>query len=284
MRKIIALSLFVLSCHAILAQDEKLKKEFEQRSSDWMNAWKAKDTALLHKILAPEFRLLSMVNGELVTTSREKWLSNGPYYILKNFRYYDFDIRIYGNTAIVQSKYDQEATLNGQDRSGTFQITDIWEKNKIGWQVVHRHTNLKTKPPSEQSNSQDHSDVYKTIELIAKAWSKNNLDTLNKYIDEEYVHTDINGIRSNKSEWMNYNTDRKENGASNPSLEFSDTEIKFYNGLAIVTGINSFSGPGFTENVSTESKTLLSFTQVLRKQGAIWKRLRFQATPIKSTK
>ncbi len=39
----------------------------------------------------------------------------------------------------------QEATLNGQDRSGTFQITDVWVKNKNRWQVVHRHTNLKPK-------------------------------------------------------------------------------------------------------------------------------------------
>jgi ketosteroid isomerase-like protein len=39
--------------------------------------------------------------------------------------------------------FDQQATLNGRDRSGTFQITDIWVKNDQGWQVVHRHTNLK---------------------------------------------------------------------------------------------------------------------------------------------
>ena len=143
MKHLSAIILVVLSCHILMAQDEKTKKELEQLSWDWMNAWKANDMVLLEKILAPDYRLLALINGELVSINREKWLKTVPMYIPKSFRYYDFDIRVYGNTAIVQSKFDQEATLNGQDRSGTFQVTDVWVKNKNGWQVVHRHTTLK---------------------------------------------------------------------------------------------------------------------------------------------
>lgn len=145
MKPLLVIILSLLSCHTLIAQDEKLKMELEQLSWDWMNAWKTKDTVLLEKILAPDYRLLALINGELVSMNREKWLKTAPLYIPKSFRYYDFDTRIYGNTAIVQSKFDQEATLNGQDRSGTFQITDVWVKNKSGWQVVHRHTTLKPK-------------------------------------------------------------------------------------------------------------------------------------------
>jgi ketosteroid isomerase-like protein len=134
------------SFHALSAQDEKAKNELEQLSWDWMNAWRAKDTVLLQKLMAPEYRLLALINGELVSINRERWLKTVPLYIPKSIRYTNFDIRIYGNTAIVQSLFDQEATLNGQDRSGTFQITDVWVKNKSGWQVVHRHTTLKPKP------------------------------------------------------------------------------------------------------------------------------------------
>lgn len=147
MKHLIAITLFFFSFNVLMAQEEKVKKELEQLSWDWMNAWKAKDTVLLEKILAPEYRLLTLMNGELVAVNREKWLKNAPNYVPKSFRYYDFDIRIYGNTAIVQSKFEQEATFNGHDRSGTFQITDVWVKNKNGWQVVHRHTNLKPKNP-----------------------------------------------------------------------------------------------------------------------------------------
>lgn len=140
-----AIILSILSYDVVIAQDEKAKKELEQLSWDWMNAWKAKDMVLLEKILAPEYRLLAVINGELVTIDRKKWLETVPFYIPKNFRYYNFDIRTYGNTVVVQSMFEQEATLNGQDRSGTFQITDIWIKNKDQWQVVHRQTNFKPK-------------------------------------------------------------------------------------------------------------------------------------------
>lgn len=145
MKPLFVIILVFLFSHSVMAQGEKTKKELERLSWDWMNAWKSKDTVLLEKILAPEYRLLASINGELVSMDRREWLKTVPIYIPRSFRYYDFDIRIYGNTAIVQSMFDQEATLNGQDRSGTFQITDVWVKNKSGWQVVHRHTNLKPK-------------------------------------------------------------------------------------------------------------------------------------------
>ena len=143
--KYLIILIFTLTHLTLFAQDEKSKKMLEQLSWDWMNAWKAKDTLLLNKLLAPEYRLLALINGELVSINRERWLKTAPLYIPTSIKIYNFDIRLYGNTAIVQSFIDQQATLNGQDRSGTFQITDIWVKNKNEWQVVHRHTTLKQK-------------------------------------------------------------------------------------------------------------------------------------------
>jgi len=67
MKPLLPIILIVLSCHILMAQDEKMKKELERLSWDWMNAWKAKDTVLLEKILAPDYRLLALINGELVS-------------------------------------------------------------------------------------------------------------------------------------------------------------------------------------------------------------------------
>lgn len=255
-----------------------------------MKAWKAKDIGFLEKILAPEYRLAGIFNGELATWDRKKWLEVVPFYIPKSFRYYNFDIRVYGNTAIVQSLFDLEATLYGKDRNGSFLITDTWVKNKNQWQVVHRHTSFKQQTTelnldySNNMQSQDEKEVSHTIVLIGKAWTENNLDTLDKYIDNEYLHTDIRGVSLNKQEWLNYIKDRKEKGIKNPEMEFREIEIKVYNNLAIVTGINIFSGAAYTEKVSNDKKTELRFTQVLKKDNKTWKRLRFQATVITSEK
>lgn len=120
---------------------DSIKKKLEQLSISWMDAWLHNDVSYLEKILAPEFRLLTTINGKPSIVSRQQWLSMLPIYIAQSFHYYDFDIRVYDKIALIQSKNDIKATLNGQDRSGTFQLTDIWKKNdKEEWQVIHRHS------------------------------------------------------------------------------------------------------------------------------------------------
>ena len=263
MKNITVILLLILSVQITHGQDEKLKKELEKLSWDWMNAWKAKDTVLLENLLAPEYRLLALLNGQLMTIPRQAWLKTTKVYIPSSFKYYDFDIRIYGNTAIVQSMFDQVATLNGQDRSGTFQITDVWVKKKIGWQVVHRQTNLKVKQQTEEAK------IYDVVMKIGTAWSENNLDTLEKYIDKGYLHTDVSGKALSRSNWMNEVKERKLNNVVYPGIEFKDVDIKVYDDIALVTGTNIFPGNSIQK---------LRFTQVLKKENNIWKRLAFQAT------
>ena len=114
--------------------------ELIKLSHDWMQAWKDNDMSFLENILAPDFRL---VTSELWVMPREKWLTAIPVYKCLSFEYKHQEIRDYGNAAIVQSYYSQTATLNGQDRSGDFLITDVWIKQNGNWKVVHRHTSHK---------------------------------------------------------------------------------------------------------------------------------------------
>ena len=121
--------------------------------------------------------------------------------------------------------------------------------------------------------------VYNTILLIGKAWTENNLDTLSKYIDKEYMHTDVRGQVLKRDPWFNYIKERKAQGLENPGLEFEDIDIRVYGDFAFVTGINSFTGAAFTSNDSKDIHKL-RFTQVLRREKLVWKRLLFQATYI----
>ena len=114
--------------------------ELTKLSHDWMQAWKDNDMNFLENILAPDFRLLT---SDLWVMPREKWLALVPVYKCQSFEYKQQEVRDYGNAAIVQSNYSQTATLNGQDRSGDFLITDIWVKQDGNWKVTHRHTSHK---------------------------------------------------------------------------------------------------------------------------------------------
>lgn len=134
---------------------------------------------------------------------------------------------------------------------------------------------------AQNLDSKDQKEVYNTIVLIGIAWTQNNLDTLEKYIHKDYVHTDVRGQILNKSSWLDYVKDRKEKSVKNPSLDFEDIKITIYNDIALVTGINSFSGQAFTTNDSNTNKPRkLRFTQVLKKDNNVWKRIMFQATYI----
>jgi len=134
---------------------------------------------------------------------------------------------------------------------------------------------------SQNLNSSQQSAVYNTIVLIGKAWTQNNLDTLEKYLDRDYVHTDVKGQILNRSLWLKYVDDRKKQGVTNPTIEFDDVQIKVDGSFAFVTGINTFSGQAYTSNENkTNQPQKIRFTQALKFENGIWKRFLFQATYI----
>ena len=122
-------------------------------------------------------------------------------------------------------------------------------------------------------------DVYKVIVLIGQSWTQNNLDTLEKYLDKDYVHTDVKGQIQDRASWLKYVKDRKEKNVINPQVSFEDVKIRVHGDVAFATGINGFTGQAYTSNDGNGSKLRkLRFTQVLIKENGIWKRLLFQAT------
>jgi ketosteroid isomerase-like protein len=126
----------------------------------------------------------------------------------------------------------------------------------------------------------DQKEIYRTIVLIANSWSKNNLDTLEKYLDKDYVHTDVRGQFLNRSKWLSDVKDRKEKGMVFSDVGFEDVHIEIHGQFAFVTGANTFSGTAYTGKDNKTQPRKLRFTQILLKEGNIWKRMKFQATYI----
>lgn len=128
--------------HNNMTQIDTEKKRLEKLSIEWMDAWKNKDSAKLEQLLAPDYRLVFSA-PTIHIASRSEWLHVALHdYDCYSFQYTNFDIRIYGSTAIVQSTYEQNAIMHGTDRSGKFLLTDVWVKNNKNWQVVHRHSSF----------------------------------------------------------------------------------------------------------------------------------------------
>ncbi len=136
---------------------------------------------------------------------------------------------------------------------------------------------------AQDKSSKDNQEIYNTVILIGNAWTQNNLDTLEKYIHKDYLHTDVTGHILSRADWLGYVKDRKDKNLTNPGLEFKDLHIAVHDDIAFVTGINVFSGAAFTTNDNNAAKSRnLRFTQVLKKENGVWERILFQATYIEA--
>lgn len=107
----------------------------------WMAAWIANDRDALERILAPEFALIVSARPE-ARVNRAAWLRTaGTEYTCEAFRYDAMQVRDFGDVVVVSSLATQRATAFGQDRSGTFFLTDVWQAGANGaWQVIARYS------------------------------------------------------------------------------------------------------------------------------------------------
>ena len=97
------------------------------------------DVARLEAMLASEFTL----QGAAGQLDREAFLeaAAGPYQI-DEFSYEQIDPEMYGNTAVLVSRYSQVARLDGRDLSHRMHVTDIWTRREARWQIVRRHATI----------------------------------------------------------------------------------------------------------------------------------------------
>ena len=97
------------------------------------------DVERLEELLASEFTL----QGAAGQLDREEFLvaAAGPYQI-DEFTYEQIDPEIYGNTAVLVSRYSQVARFDGRDLTHRMHVTDIWTRRNARWQIVRRHATV----------------------------------------------------------------------------------------------------------------------------------------------
>jgi ketosteroid isomerase-like protein len=105
-------------------------------SHELVRAVQEHDVDRLDSLLAAEFTL----DGAAGTLDREELLeaASGAYAI-DEFAYDEIDPEVYGNTAVVVSRYRQTARLRDRDATGELRVTDVWIRRDGRWQIVRRH-------------------------------------------------------------------------------------------------------------------------------------------------
>ena len=113
--------------------------ELVELAHDVARAVSEHDVARLDELLAAEFTL----QGAAGQLDRGAFVeaAAGPYEI-DEFTYEEIDPEIYGNTAVLVSRYRQVARLDGRDLSHRMHVTDIWTRRDARWQLVRRHATI----------------------------------------------------------------------------------------------------------------------------------------------
>ena len=113
--------------------------ELVELANDLARAVSEHDVERLEELLASEFTL----QGAAGQLDREEFLvaAAGPYEI-DEFTYEQIDPEIYGNTAVLVSRYSQVARFDGRDLTHRMHVTDIWTRRDSRWQIVRRHATV----------------------------------------------------------------------------------------------------------------------------------------------
>ena len=113
--------------------------ELVELAHDLAQAVSEHDVERLETMLAAEFTL----QGAAGQLDREAFLeaAAGPYEI-DEFAYEEIDPEVYGNTAVLVSRYRQVARFDGRDLSHRMHVTDIWLRRDGRWQIVRRHATV----------------------------------------------------------------------------------------------------------------------------------------------
>ena len=114
-------------------------RELIRLSNELVAAVSDNDRARLEELLAEEFTL----NGAAGQFDREAFIeaAMGAYEI-DDWAYEEIDPELYGDTAVLVSRYSQTARLEGKDLSHNMHVTDIWVRRAGRWQIVRRHATI----------------------------------------------------------------------------------------------------------------------------------------------
>lgn len=98
-----------------------------------------RDRAEAEAVLDDDYALVLVYPSKAVMP-RERWLEVLADYVVHDYAARDEVLDVSGDIAVVLHRDEMTATVLGEDRSGTFVITDVWKKRGDAWRIWRRHS------------------------------------------------------------------------------------------------------------------------------------------------
>jgi hypothetical protein len=109
-----------------LTEDELVALEHE-----WAQAVLENDMDKLERIVGKEYTLAANnFPAGRTRLSRQEWMATVPFYEIHSYDFGDIRVHPYEDAAVVLASLDLQASVQGEDRSGSFALTDVWVKRE----------------------------------------------------------------------------------------------------------------------------------------------------------
>lgn len=115
--------------------DEQALMQLER---DWGAAMGKNDYAAMRRIMAPEWTMTGPDGSRSTFDASMRDLQSGDLRF-ESMEPSDFDVKVYGDTAVVTGQSKDKGTYKGQDISGTYRFTDVFVKRDGKWVAVSTH-------------------------------------------------------------------------------------------------------------------------------------------------
>ena len=127
-----------------------VEEELTALEHEWLRAISEDDMERLERIAGHEYTLTANgFPGGRARLSRQEWMATVPAYEVHSYEFRAIVVQVYDDdAAVVLADFDLRATVRGEDRSGTFAVTDVWVKRDEHWQVVARGSTFTSAAPA----------------------------------------------------------------------------------------------------------------------------------------
>src|SRR3954452_23689661 len=118
------------------------RAELERLEDEWMASMQARDMDRLEQLVAPGFRFTA-IHLHPEPMSREQWMAAAREgYTIVSYAFERMMVDVFGDTAVIHSRYSQVASWDQNNLSNVFRLTDVWSRGVNGWQVAARHSSI----------------------------------------------------------------------------------------------------------------------------------------------
>ena len=105
-----------------------------------MRAWVQRDARTLKAVTASDFILLVGSKPPVILDAKSWVEAATKRWLCSSYRFGDIYVRRVGSVALFASQVEFRATMDGEDWSGTYWVTDLWRKGRIrrSWRLAQR--------------------------------------------------------------------------------------------------------------------------------------------------